>query len=94
MREYAVYMMGNVSGTLYTGVTGNLVQRVHQHREGRLKGFAKRYHITQLLYVEYYGNVHEALAREKQLKGWKRKRKIALVRSANPQMRDLWNELL
>jgi putative endonuclease len=93
MREYAFYMMGNVSGTLYSGVTGELVQRVDQHRRGEAPGFTKRYHITRLLYVEYYSDVHDALAREKQVKGWVRRRKLALIRATNPEFRDVWEDL-
>ena len=92
MREYAVYIMGNVSGTLYTGVTGNLVQRVDRHRRGLGGAFTKRYHITRL-HVEICSNVHDALAREKQIKGWVRRRKLALIRAANPQLRDLGDDL-
>jgi len=93
MREYAVYIMGNVSGTLYTGVTGNLIQRVDRHRRGLGGAFTKRYHITRLLYVELCSNVQDALAREKQIKGWLRRKKVALIRTANPEMRDLGDEL-
>lgn len=93
MREYAVYIMGNVSGTLYIGVTGNLAQRVQQHRTGAAAGFTRGYHITRLLYVENCPSVHDALAREKQLKGWVRRRKLALIRTANPRLDDLWDGL-
>ncbi len=92
MAEYAVYIMANRSGTFYVGVTNDLVRRVDQHRRGEVPGFTRRYHITRLLRAEFYGDVYEAIAREKQIKGWVRRRKEALIREANPERRDLIRE--
>jgi putative endonuclease len=81
--------MTNKSRTLYIGVTNNLEKRVFEHKSKLVDGFTKRYNLTQLAYFEETNDVHVALAREKQLKGWLRAKKIALVESANPAWRDL-----
>jgi putative endonuclease len=86
---YSVYIVGSISGTLYIGVTGNLQFRVRQHKEHTFRGFTARYGVDRLLYYETYGEVLVAIRREKQLKGWKRERKIALIEKANPQWKDL-----
>jgi putative endonuclease len=87
-RSYCVYIMGSLSGTLCVGVSGNLQKRVFQHRF-QLEGFTARYDVQRLLYWESYGDVHKAIGREKQLKGWRRDKKAALLESANPQWLDL-----
>jgi predicted GIY-YIG superfamily endonuclease len=79
---------------LYTGVTGDLITRGWQHRNGLIDGFTNRYNLTRLVYLEEYRDVREAIAREKQLKGWSRKKKEALINRLNPQWRDLYPELL
>ena len=89
MREYYVYIMTNVSRTLYVGVTGGLEGRVRQHREKRTEGFTRKYNVTMLAYYEVIDDVYEAIAREKQIKAWTREKKIALVESMNPEWRDL-----
>ena len=89
MREYFVYIMSNAARVLYTGVTSQLINRVHQHRQGLADGFTKRHHITWLVYYETTSDVWAALLREKQIKGWRRDRKMALIRSMNPDFRDL-----
>lgn len=94
MADYAIYMMANRSGGLYVGVTNDLVRRVDQHRRGENPGFTQRYRMTRLIYVEFYHDVHEAIAREKQIKGWVRRRKEALIRQANPKRRDLWDDFV
>jgi putative endonuclease len=86
---YWVYIMSNRSHRLYVGVTNNLAIRVSQHRDGRPGSFTTRYRLTRLAYYEGYGDVRAAITREKQLKGWSRERKIALVRSMNPHWQDL-----
>lgn len=88
-RTYYVYIMSNNSKTLYVGVTNNLERRVWEHRQKRVKGFTERYNITMLMYFESSAQVDDAIAREKQLKGWKRDRKIALIRESNPDWLDL-----
>jgi putative endonuclease len=88
-KTYYVYILTNKSGTLYTGVTGNLRERVWQHKNGLVAGFTKRYNITRLIYCECFSDVNSAIAREKQIKGWVRRRKLDLVASVNPEWDDL-----
>ena len=89
MREYYVYIMTNSTRTLYIGVTNNLVRRVYEHKQKLVEGFTKKYNITMLMYYEVADDIHEAIAREKQLKGWRRSRKVDLISSFNPQWKDL-----
>ncbi len=86
---YSVYITGSISGTLYVGMTGNLQFRIRQHKEHTFRGFTAKYEVDRLLYYETYGDVLAAIRREKQLKGWRRQKKIALIEQANPQWRDL-----
>jgi putative endonuclease len=88
-RTYWVYIMTNKSGTLYTGVTGNLPRRVHEHRYRLVPGFATRYKIDQLMYAGPFSEVRDAIAREKQIKAWRRSHKVALIDSVNPEWNDL-----
>jgi putative endonuclease len=81
--------MTNKSGTLYIGVTNNIERRVWEHRTGSKDGFTKRYKMTRLLYCEEYPDAGEAIFREKQLKGWIRRRKLQLIAQANPRWEDL-----
>lgn len=81
--------MTNHSRTLYIGMTNNLHQRVYQHKQKENDGFTKQYNVTRLAYYETTNDVHVAIAREKQLKGWKRFKKIALIESNNPEWREL-----
>jgi len=89
MKHYYVYIMTNRSRTLYTGVTNDLERRVHEHKHKLIPGFTRRYNIDRLLYFEETEDVWAALAREKQIKGWSRAKKIALIESANPRWSDL-----
>ena len=88
-RTYWVYILTNQSGTLYTGVTGNLRRRVYEHRHRLVPGFATRYKIDQLIHAEAFSEVRDALFREKQIKAWRRSHKVALIDSANPEWNDL-----
>ncbi len=88
-RFYHVYIMTNRSKTLYTGVTSNLEQRTFEHKQGIKGEFAARYKIDRLVYFERFGDIHAAIAREKQIKGWLRFKKIALIVSMNPEWKDL-----
>lgn len=88
-REYYVYIMASVSGTLYIGVTNDLAKRVYQHKLGAIEGFSKKYGCKKLVYVETYQDIREALAREKQLKRWNRAKKQALIKTQNPHWQDL-----
>jgi putative endonuclease len=90
--EYYVYIMTNPSKTLYTGVTNNLMRRVYEHKNKLVQGFTSKYNIHILVYYESTSNVHAALAREKQIKGWLREKKIGLINSMNPEWKDLSEE--
>lgn len=85
---YYVYIATNRQGTLYTGVTNDVDQRMKQHREGASQ-FTQHYRIGKLIYVEITDDVWAALNREKQIKGWTRARKLALIRTLNPSFRDM-----
>jgi putative endonuclease len=88
--RYAVYILASRrNGTLYIGMTGDLVRRVAQHKSLAVPGFTRTHAVTRLVYVERYADVHEAIAREKQLKGWNRAWKIKLIERANSAWSDL-----
>jgi putative endonuclease len=90
----AVYIVASRrNGTLYVGVTSNLVQRAWQHREGVVDGFSKRYGCKLLVWFELHSTMENAILREKQIKGGSRKRKLALIEADNPQWRDLFAEI-
>jgi len=95
MKQPAVYVMASGrDGTLYIGVTSDLIQRVYQHREGITGGFTSRYSCTRLVHFELLSDMPSAIAREKQLKAGSRTRKIALIEAANPEWRDRYPEIL
>jgi putative endonuclease len=95
MKLPAVYIMANGhNGTLYTGVTSNLPQRVWLHRTGALPGFTSRYGCKFLVWYEVHATMLDAIAREKQIKGGSRRKKLALIEALNPTWRDLYEELL
>jgi putative endonuclease len=88
--RYAVYMLASKkNGTLYIGVNGNLPQRVEQHTVGTVPGFTLRYGVKRLVWFERHNDIHEAIAREKQLKGWNRAWKIKLIQAGNPDWLQL-----
>ena len=90
MADYYTYVMSNkVRTVLYVGVTNGLTKRVLQHRSGKTDGFTCRYHCDRLVYFERFAKPSEAIAREKQLKGWRRQKKEELIASQNPQWEDL-----
>ena len=89
MKTYYVYIMNSPTGTLYTGMTGNLRRRVYEHKQKRTEGFTKKYNVTRLAYYEETSDVQTALTREKEMKMWRRSKKIALIKSANPKWQDL-----
>jgi putative endonuclease len=88
-RQYFVYFMSNRTHTLYVGMTNDLVRRVFEHKQKLLKGFTAHYSLDRLVYFEETTDVHEAIVREKQIKGWLRAKKLALIESANPRRQDL-----
>ena len=89
MRGGWVYILASKSGVLYTGVTSQLDRRFIQHFLKKTGGFTKKYNVTRLAYVEKFADIRDAIAREKQIKGWVRKKKIALIEANNPNWRDL-----
>ncbi len=94
-RYPVVYIMANKrNGTLYTGVTSNIVQRVYQHKQSAVPGFTNQYGCKRLVYYEQYDDMYMAISREKQIKGGSRKKKLALIESMNPNWKDLYETLL
>ncbi len=89
MRTYHVYIMASASRVLYVGVTNDLLRRVMQHKEKSIPGFTARYRVTELVYFEARSAIRTAIAREKQIKGWLRARKVALIETLNPRWQDL-----
>jgi putative endonuclease len=89
MRQYYVYIMASKTRRLYVGITSDLERRVAQHKDGGFSGFTSRYNVTRLVYYESTSEVRSALEREKEIKGWLRSKKLALVESVNPSWRDL-----
>ena len=87
--SYYVYLLTNRSRTLYIGVTSDLTRRVYEHRQKKILGFTQKYNIDRLVYFEESADVRDAIAREKQIKGWTRAKKIALIESMNPEWQDL-----
>ena len=87
--QYYVYIMASRSRTLYTGVTNNLERRVYEHKKKLVPGFTAKYNIERLVYFETTEDVNTAISREKQIKGWTRSKKLALIGSDNPTWNDL-----
>ena len=88
-RQYYTYIMASRSRVLYTGVTNDLARRVSEHKQGLTAGFTSKYRVTRLVYAEKFANIRDAIAREKEIKGWKRSRKISLIENRNPTWEDL-----
>ena len=89
-RDPAVYIMASgFNGTLYTGVTSNLFQRIYQHRTGAFRGFTSEHNVKRLVWFEMHGSMEAAIAREKRIKNWRREWKVVLIVEANPTWRDL-----
>jgi len=94
MREPIVYILASrPNGTLYIGVTSDLIKRVWEHRSNAVDGFTKRYGVHRLVYFEQFRSMMQAIEREKELKKWKRVWKIELIEKENPDWRDLWPEI-
>jgi putative endonuclease len=86
--EYFVYIVSSRSGTLYIGMTNSIYRRALEHKRGEIEGFASKYCCNRLVYYEGFDDVHKAIGRKKQLKGWTRAKKIALIESKNPRRED------
>jgi len=91
-RRYFVYIMSNPSRTLYTGITSSIRRRVREHKLTLTPGFAAKYNITRLVYFESFGDVRNAIEREKQIKAWTRGKRVGLIESVNPKWDDLSRE--
>jgi putative endonuclease len=91
--QYCVYIIANIARTIYIGVTNNLQRRVYEHKNKLFPGFTAKYGLDTLVYFECGEDVYSAITREKQLKGWKRIRKIQLIESMNPEWKDLSKDL-
>jgi putative endonuclease len=94
MAEYYVYIMSNKSRMLYVGVTNNIARRVLEHKMKLLPGFTKKFNMTRFVYCESTNNAIAAIEREKQIKGWLRRKKTALIHSLNPEWKDLSEDFL
>jgi putative endonuclease len=94
MKRGYTYMLAGNSGVLYTGVTSRLDRRIIEHRQKSSRSFTRKYNVTRLVYFEPFADIRDAIAREKQIKGWLRSRKIALIDAVNPAWRDLSEDFL
>jgi putative endonuclease len=95
MKQPAVYILASDrNGTLYTGVTSDLLARTWQHREHLVDGFTKRYDVTMLIWYELHATMDAAITREKRIKKWNRVWKLRLIQEANPHWRDLWADII
>jgi len=94
MQSYVYILSSKKNGTLYIGVTGNLIKRIYEHKDYMVEGFSRKYHVHTLVYYELAEEIVSAFKREKQLKKWKREWKIALIEKNNPQWEDLYKSLL
>ena len=93
-RQYYVYILTNMSRTLYVGVTNDLERRMYEHRHKLVPGFTSKYNVSWLVHYEQTSAIESAIAREKEIKGWRRSKKVALIEASNPQWKDLsleWN---
>jgi putative endonuclease len=91
---YLYILASDRNGTIYTGVTSDLVRRVYEHKTNQVKGFTKRYNVHRLVYYEQYDDIITAIEREKQLKPWKRSWKLDLIEKDNPEWNDLYGEII
>ena len=91
-REYFIYIMSSQRKALYIGMTNNLESRVGDHKEGLMPGHSKKYKCKKLVYYENYDSINNCIAREKQLKKWRREKKINLIKKMNPEFKDLSEE--
>ncbi|MCJ8321261.1 MAG: GIY-YIG nuclease family protein [Colwellia sp.] len=95
MKEPVIYILTNkINGTLYTGVTSNLVNRIWQHKNNLADGFSKKYNTHLLVYYEQFDDMYSAISREKQIKKWKRAWKVRLIEEKNPQWCDLYSDIV
>ena len=94
-RQYYVYILASKrNGTLYTGVTSDLIKRVYEHKNNLVEGFTQKYNVHNLVYYEVTESIESAIRKEKQLKTWKREWKIRLIKKGNPEWKDLYQDIL
>jgi putative endonuclease len=91
--SYIYILASDRNGTLYVGVTSDLVKRISEHKSKQVKGFTEKYNVTTLVYYEVHAGIEEAITREKAIKAWKRKWKLELIEKNNPQWKDLYEEI-
>lgn len=94
MYYYLYILASRINGTLYIGVTNNLIRRVWEHKHNLMKGFTEKYGVHELVYYEQYQDINEAILKEKQMKKWKRYWKIKLINKFNPKWEDLYNSII
>lgn len=95
MKQYYIYILANKeNGTLYIGITSNLIKRIWEHKSKAVKGFTSKYAVDKLVYYEIYHEVEQAIMREKKLKQWPRKWKLNLINQNNPYWHDLYEEVI
>ncbi|MFA5322244.1 MAG: GIY-YIG nuclease family protein [Smithella sp.] len=94
-KNYYLYIVASKkNGTLYIGVTGDLVKRTYEHKQNAIDGFTKKYNVHNLVYYETYKDIEEAILREKQMKKWNRKWKVRIIEENNPEWKDLYKEVI
>ena len=94
-KGYYIYLLTNKRlNVLYTGVTNHLIRRVYEHKNKMVDGFTKKYNVDRLIHYETYSDISDAIAREKEIKGWSRAKKNALINQGNPKWEDLFNEII
>ena len=95
MKQYYIYILASRrNGTLYVGVTSDLLKRIYEHKQDIVDGFTKKYHVHTLVYYEVHNDIQVAIEREKQIKKWNRRWKMRLVEEMNSEWRDLYNEIV
>ena len=93
-KQYYVYILSSVSKVIYIGVTSDLAKRVYEHKQGEVDGFTKKYKVKSLAYYEVTNDVNGAIQREKQLKAWRREKKVKLIETMNPDWTDLYDSII
>ena len=95
MKQYYIYILASrKNGTLYVGVTSDLLKRIYEHKQNLIDGFTKKYNVHTLVYYEAHNDIQEAIIREKQIKKWNRRWKLRLIEERNPEWRDLYYEVV
>ena len=94
-KQAAVYILASKrNGTIYVGVTTNIIQRIWQHRNNQFTGFIQKYRVHSLVFFEFHESISQAIVREKQLKSWNRQWKLSLIEKNNPHWTDLWEQII